>query len=329
MPPDVKQVKSDSRAAISLVRGKKIPSAGAPLLFRPGKDSPWNLDSHSQQFDSSLMRLPTPKRTGSRVDISLPYESACAISAPMVPARTRLSELDAIFNEFALSTFFRVVEEEEKVEISREAQNLICATLKQNISNVIRGAVQESRRSTNYYARPVVEREYTSCPLLSHKFLILESFYGSYLRRSVMHLRENYEPVFYCDESWTTWQAFKPDVFANEGIEQKYERLKIYQSLKHRGNMFKAVAREDGDKTFVEETERLYNNFKNPVPTRGTAAFNPMAQEVFGNADVERQRLSIRAITGKDIIAFLSACGRGVRTYVPDLILEKFSVTSD
>lgn len=307
---------------------KPEPMHATPLVFRATKDSPGIPDSHSlRTFDFSMMKSGSlPRLTPGRFEISLPHAGAAAISAPMVPQRP--NEIGkGVFCEAGISEFFQTAENESEVKFHPRARAVICQAVLRQLTNVVRGAAQESRRCRNYYARPIVEREYTSCPLISHHFITVELYYSNYVRRQSFQESDEYVPVFFTNRDQQYAQIFGPEM-AYESTEQKEQHLKIWHTLKVRGNMFKAVAKEADSKNYLQEMDTIAARFKNQMSQKPEPSFNPKAAEIFGRKDVEDKRLGAREITVADIVTFIEGCGRGARRIVSDVILERYALES-
>jgi hypothetical protein len=89
-----------------------------------------------------------------------------------------------------------------------------------------------------------------------------------------------------------------------EMFEQHQQIVKICQSLKQRGIMFKTAAKEKDGPSYNENVEDLCSNYK---AQQGPKATEPSqrAAEVFGRREAQKKRLTSRIVTVKHVITFL------------------------
>lgn len=318
--------KVESRGPVHLSSTKPGHTPATPLVFRPTKESLANPDAHSlRTFDFSLMKSSsTPKLHHAQIDIALPHPGACAGSSPMVPQRHG-DVGKTVFSDSGASSLFQTVETEFDVRFSPRARAAVFEAVLGRLTNLVRGSAQESRRRRNYYSRPISERGYTSCPHIAHHFLAVELYYSSYFQRQVFQDSEVYEPVFFAERfDHSNYQVFGQDM-ATEHHEEKEQNIRICQTLKARGQMFRTVARENDGKSYIQEVDNFQERWKRQMTPKPAPVYNPKVAEILGRKDLEERRLSTRQITPADIIAFIEGCSRGARRSIPNVILERYA----
>lgn len=320
----------EGRPQICLSRTKTAFSAtGTPLVFRATKDTPANPECHSQRtVDFTLMRTASSGRSlQPRVEILLPHPNASIITTPMLQKRPPLVEdIKSYFRN--VEPFFNQIMKDEGIEIPKACAGKILDTIISQLGNLLHGAAQESRRRTNYYSRPPVDRDVISCPTMSHHFLSIEQYYSNYIRRKHFQVGDEYEPYYYTE----AFDQSKTAAFTQEGsceaLEYKHQQVKMFQALTARGVMTKAVAKEP-EQNYITEMDSLLNRMKNQAQAKPTPTFNAKTAELFAGKEAEEKKLSTRQITVTDIFAFMNGCGRAVRQEVPAFMWARLNDWED
>jgi hypothetical protein len=203
---------------------------------------------------------------------------------------------------------------------------MMMQVLIQPMATILLGGAQESRRAMNQYAKPVGEREFTSCPFISHHFLSLELYYSNYIRRTQFVQGDDYVPKWFTDQ--VELNLFPRQEATNEAGEQWQQLMKIFHTLKYRALMFKTVAKEKDGATYAEKVEEMTTSAKGQQSTK-TGAPSPRAAEVFGRKEFEAKRLAHRRITARNIMMFFTEWAKSVRVDLTDVLLERFELTGD
>lgn len=299
---------------------------GTPIMSRGVSEAPGSCESSEYVVDASQIHSLCGQRYSySRSEITLPFASSFAASSGRVPAP---KEFPNIFDDSALSTFFDAIEEQTGTSIPAPLRNKIRAIVTHALGSVLRGSIQESRRSMNCYCRPPSERELTSCPKISHHFILQELCYSNFVRRSKYNHRETdgEEPTWFCDQTIINAQVF-PAEMTNETTEQKLQTQRIYQTLRVRGLFFKSVAGDVDHPHYGEEIDRLMQS--NPCGPRPTPTFNPRAAEILMDKEGEERRQAARQIRMRDVVGFLESCSPQIRSFVPALLRERYVDAED
>lgn len=321
----------DGKPQVFLSRTKRSPQhTGTPLMIRTSKDAPANPESQPQRvMDFASMRATNMTRMmPGYTEISLPFPPISVISGPMVQKRAPLVQ-DVKGYLRNIEPFFMQIMKDEEMNISKENANLILDAVIAQLTKVLQGAAQESRRRTNYYAKPITEREITASPMISHHFLTVEQYYSNFMRRKHLQPTDDYEPYYHTEGL----DPSKMNIFTQEGTtegqEQRLQMIKMFQLLTNRGIMTKAVAKEPDQQNYSAEMDSYLTRAKNQGIPKPTPAFNPKTAEIFGGKEAEERRLSTREITVPDIFAFMNQCCRSVRQQVPYLMLSRLNRFED
>jgi hypothetical protein len=260
-------------------------------------------------------------------DIAIPHPKSIVISCATAPGPAFSAHnvrLARFFSLGPLSQFFKTLEDDFDVTFPTDARTQIYAQLLEQMANVLRGAVQESRRQTNFYIhdRPTTEWDLTSCPWHAHHYITTELYFSNFIRRAQFAPTEDYDPHFYVTFDQASSQLFHgqdgPEVF-----EQRQQIVKICQSLKHRGIMFKTVAKEKDGPSYNEKVEDLCSNYKAQQGPKA-AGVSQRAAEVFGGREAQEKRLANRVITVKHVVTFLREWAKTVRVNITEVLLTRY-----
>lgn len=322
----------EGKPQICLSRTKTAFSAtGTPLVFRATKDTSANPDDHSQRtIDFTLMRTASSSRgLQPRVDILLPHPNASIITTPMLPKRPPMvQDIKSYFRN--VERFFFQVMQDEGIEIPKAIAGKILDAIIEQMTNLVHGAAQESRRRTNYYAKPPVDRDVTACPAMSHHFLSVEQYYSNCIRRKHFQVQDDYyEPYYYTEPFDQSKNSLFNQEGSTEALENKYQHVKIFQVLTARGVMTKSVAKEPDQQNYVSEMDTLLTRMKNQAQAKPTPTFSVKAAEVFAGKETEEKRLERREITVADIFAYMNSCGPRIRQQVPVFMLARLNGWED
>jgi hypothetical protein len=99
--------------------------------------------------------------------------------------------------------------------------------------------------------------------------------------------------------------------------------MKIFNTLKHRGMMFKSVAKEREGASYTEKVDEMSGTAKGQQSTKSGGP-SPRGAEVFGRKDLEAKRLAQRKITPRNIVAFVMEWSKNVRVDLTDFMVERF-----
>jgi hypothetical protein len=280
----------------------------------------------SRSIDGSMMHPPARTLTPN-FDIAIPFPKSAVIScatapsAGFTPANVRVARF---FSLGPLSQFFKTLEDDFDVTFPADARTQIYHQLLEQMANVVRGAVQESRRQTNFYThdRAPTDWDVTSCPWHSHHYITTELYFSNFIRRAQIAPTEDYDPHFYVTFDQASSQLFHgqdgPEVF-----EQRQQIVKICQSLKHRGIMFKTVAKEKDGPSYNEKVEDLCSNYKAQQGPKAAGA-SQRAAEVFGRREAQEKRLANRVVTVKHVMTFLQEWVKTVSINLTEVLLTRY-----
>jgi hypothetical protein len=266
----------------------------------------------SRSIDSSQMHG-TFRPAIPSFEIPLPFPKSAAISPPTVSQERAISpniRRDRLFNAQQITLFFKRLEEEHQISISSESRTFMLQKLLQTMSTVLLGAVQDSRRACNFYVKPPSEREFTSCPAISHHFLSLELYYSNYIRRNQFIQGDDYEPKFITEA--VDHPLFPRQEGTNESGEQWQQSMKIFQTLKQRGLMFRTVAKEKDGASYLEKVDEMIGTAKGQQANKATGP-SPRAADIFGRKDVEDRKKAHRRISSRDIMTFVMEWAKKTR----------------
>jgi hypothetical protein len=269
-----------------------------------------------------------PSRTlAPTFDITISHPKSAVISCAIAPGagfNASNFRLARFFSLVPLSQFFKALEDDFDVTFPADARTQIYCQLLDQMATVLRGAVQESRRQTNFYThdRAPTDWDLTSCPWHSHHYITTELYFSNFIRRAQFAPTDDYDPHFYVTFDQASSQLFHgqdgPEVF-----EQRQQIVKICQSLKHRGIMFKTVAKEKDGPSYNEKVEDLCSNYKAQQGPKATGP-SQKAAEVFGQREAQEKRLASRVVTVKHVITFLQEWSKTVRIDLTEVILTRY-----
>lgn len=289
------------------------------MTYRPIKDNVAYEFHPSRSFDFS--QIHPERRTDSKTKICIPAMASNFITRKdIIPESNTNVGREFMFRKSNVMQLLDRIGEENHVKIDEPAMNSIIDIVIKKITALLEESAQASRIRTNYYMRPMNERDLTSNPKLSQHFIRLELFYSAYIRRSQFPADASYTPYFY-----TTFNTQKRDIFHQEQsyefYEQRQQNFHIFSSMKVKGLMVKGIAFNREDQLFLDRLDEYLKNQSSKPTTKSNKA-----TEVLGQKDEEDSKLAERKIIPKDIFFVLSRWPKAFRNQVSNLQSEFFQL---